>query len=248
VTLEEAGAYAPVGASAGVLAVRNLSTGVVGETSWLGSGLVRGALDNPVPVQAGQSYEISNSGTVMKAEGDSFIQTTFKIGTGKWSNSTAGHGSDMAQLFAQASAAAPPEESPDISPYADKARGQPAKASSIETWWLAPRYAVDGSSSTRWSSEYSDNEWWRVDLGALRKVNKVSINWEVAYASNYRIETSLDGVNYSVAADVLVSSKGRETSEFTTRLARYVRIVAVERATRWGSSFYDCEVFGPSDG
>jgi hypothetical protein len=111
VTLDQAGAYAPVGASAGVLTVRNLSTGAVGRTAWLGSGLVRGALDKPVPVQAGQSYEISNSGEVMKAEGDSFIQSTFKIGTGTWSYSTAGNGSDMAQVFAEPSSSPVAESS-----------------------------------------------------------------------------------------------------------------------------------------
>jgi hypothetical protein len=101
VTLGEAGAYAPVGASAGVLTVRNLSTGAVGQTAELGSGLVRGALDNPVTVQAGQSYEISNTGTVMKAEGDSFVRSTFGIGTGSDAVTTVGNDDDMAQLFAE---------------------------------------------------------------------------------------------------------------------------------------------------
>jgi hypothetical protein len=206
-------------------------------------------------VQAGQSYEISNSGKVMKAEGDSFIQSTFKIGTGRWPYSTTGHSNDMAQMYARPSAPTPqpqpqpqPEGSSGTSPYADKARGQPATASTSESSTLAPSYASDGTSSTRWSSAPSDNQWWRVDLGALRQVSKVSINWEVAYASSYRIETSRDGVLYSVAASVSISNKGRVTTAFPARSARFVRIVAVERATQWGSSFYDCEVFGPSDG
>jgi hypothetical protein len=107
VTLTEAGGYAPVGSSAGVVTVRNLSTGATGRTAPLGSGLVRGALDNPVTVQAGQSYEISNSGKVLKAEGDSFIHSTFKIGTGAWALETLGHEYDRAQLFASGGPAAP---------------------------------------------------------------------------------------------------------------------------------------------
>ncbi|HEY5707865.1 MAG TPA: hypothetical protein VIS51_00530, partial [Solirubrobacterales bacterium] len=101
VTLTEAGGYAPVGSSAGVLTVRNLSTGATGRTASLGSGLVRGMLDNPVPVKAGQSYEISNTGRVLKAEGDSFIRSTFKIGTGSWAfeTETLGQEDDRAQLF-----------------------------------------------------------------------------------------------------------------------------------------------------
>jgi hypothetical protein len=281
VTLREAGAYAPVGASAGVLTVRNLSTGEVGRTGALGSGLVRGTLDNPVAVQAGQSYEISNTGTVMKAEGDSFIRTTFGIGGARWPYSTAGNEKDMAQLYARPTSSAPqpppkpqpqpepqlqpepqpepeaeppeiqpqPEAAPpsEISSYADKAHGQPAIASSSESSELIPRYAVDASSSSRWSSKHIDNQWWRVDLGAVRKVNKVSINWEAAFASTYRIEISRDGVSYSTVAKVSISKKGRSTTKFSTRSARYVRIYGVKRATQWGISFYDCEIFGPTD-
>jgi hypothetical protein len=52
-------------------------------------------------VKAGQSYEISNSGKVLKAEGDSFIRSTFKIGTGSWAfeTETLGQEDDRAQMF-----------------------------------------------------------------------------------------------------------------------------------------------------
>jgi hypothetical protein len=51
-------------------------------------------------VDAGQSYTISNTGTVAKAEGDAFIRTVFGVGSGDWPYSTAGHGYDRAELFA----------------------------------------------------------------------------------------------------------------------------------------------------
>jgi len=291
VTITEAGGYAPAGASVGVVTVRNASTGASGHTSSLGGGLARGPLDKPVTVEAGQSYEVANSGTVLKEEGDSFIQTTFKIGTGSWPFTTVGQGNDMAELYVLPNpwSAAPtspepapeptptpeptpepepepapeptptpeptpepapetePEPAPGISPYSDKARFQPAIASSSEKSSLGPKYAVDGSSSTRWSSAFADNQWWRVDLGAVRQVSKVSINWEAGYASRYRIETSTNGTSYSVAATVSISKKGRATTKFSARGARYVRIWGVRRATEWGFSFYDCEVFGPAD-
>jgi hypothetical protein len=110
-TLTFAGAYAAVGADAGTLTVRNLATGEVGSTGPLGSGLVQGALDHPVSVAPGQAYEISNSGTVLKAEADSFIQTTFRLGSGPWSCSTIGNGDDRAELYAAGAgvaAATPP--------------------------------------------------------------------------------------------------------------------------------------------
>ena len=100
VTLTEAGGYAPKGAQVGVVTVRNITTGQTARTGSLGGGLAKGRLTHPVKVAAGQSYEISNSGTVLKAEGDSFIRSTFRVGEGDWPFTTKGHGEDRAELYA----------------------------------------------------------------------------------------------------------------------------------------------------
>ena len=42
----------------------------------------------------------------------------------------------------------------------------------------------------------------------MRQVDQVRINWEVAYASSYRISTSTDGTNFTTAADVSISQAG----------------------------------------
>jgi hypothetical protein len=100
VTLTEAGGYAPVGASVGVITVRNTSTGETAQTASLGGGMARGTLDKPLTIHVGEGYELTNSGTVLKQEGDSFIQSTFKVGTGAWPFTTVGQGADRAELFA----------------------------------------------------------------------------------------------------------------------------------------------------
>lgn len=100
VTLTEAGGYAPVGRSAGAVTVTNLRTGASGTTPYLGSGIVKGRLSSPVPVAAGDSYTISNSGTVFKAEGDFFLVRIFGVGGGRYPFSTVGNNVDMAELFA----------------------------------------------------------------------------------------------------------------------------------------------------
>ena len=71
------------------------------------------------------------------------------------------------------------------------ALNKPASASSTEDnrTDLRPALANDGNSSTRWSSSFVDNQWWQVDLGSVRQINRVELNWETAYASRYRIET-----------------------------------------------------------
>jgi hypothetical protein len=100
VTLTEAGGYAPVGHSAGAVTVGNLRTGATGTTPYLGSGIVKGQLSPPVPVAAGDSYVISNTGTVFKAEGDLFLVRMFGLGRGRYPFSTVGYNLDRAELFA----------------------------------------------------------------------------------------------------------------------------------------------------
>ena len=99
-TLTEAGGYAPVGKSVGVVTVRNLRTGQTGHTAALGSGIRKGPLDQPVNVAVGDSYEITHTGTVYKAEADGYIVSIVGVGSGAWPFTTAGHGADRAELFA----------------------------------------------------------------------------------------------------------------------------------------------------
>ncbi len=54
-------------------------------------------------------------------------------------------------------------------------------------------HATDGDSSTRWSSEYADNQWIQVDLGAARRFDRVAVLWESAYPKTYVIQVSDDG-------------------------------------------------------
>lgn len=99
-TLTEAGGYGPEGKAVGVVTVRNLRTAAVGRTEWLGSGMAKGALNPPVAVERGDTYEISNTGTVAKAEGDIFLQRMGLVGPGDTPFETVGHEYDRAELFA----------------------------------------------------------------------------------------------------------------------------------------------------
>jgi len=129
----------------------------------------------------------------------------------------------------------------------DKALGRPTSASTVERAGLESGKAVDGKPDTRWSSTFADNQWWQVDLGSVRQVDKVTIDWEDAYAARYRVVTSTDGTNFSVAAEGSLDAPGPRTTSFTARSARYVRIEGVTRGTEYGFSFYDVKVRGPDD-
>ena len=128
----------------------------------------------------------------------------------------------------------------------DKALGRPASASASEDAALTPDKANDGNSLTRWSSPLADNQWWRVDLGSVQQVNALSLNWEAAYASSYKIQVSSDGTTFTDVATVLNNQSGWKTTSFPTVDTRYLRVLGVTRGTVWGISFWDAQVFGPA--
>ncbi|MFH7322613.1 discoidin domain-containing protein [Aeromicrobium sp. JJY06] len=136
----------------------------------------------------------------------------------------------------------------DFAPGANLATGAIATASSTE--WslltdLKPGRAVDGKLSTRWASKYGqDDAWFQVELLAPRQVRKVTIEWESAYARQYRVQTSLDGQRWRDAAIVGNGNGGLDTVTFQQpQSARFVRMQGVERATRYGYSIKEFGVF-----
>ena len=128
----------------------------------------------------------------------------------------------------------------------DLALGRAASASSVESGTpFAAGLAVDGLSSTRWSSGYADDQWWQVDLGSAQQVSSVIVDWEWAYGSAYRIQVSTDGTSFTDVASVTLAGAGSKTTSFPAVPARYVRMQGVTRATPWGYSFWAFQVFGP---
>src|SRR5262249_12143630 len=69
-------------------------------------------------------------------------------------------------------------------------QGKPTLASSTENAGTPASAAVDGNTGTRWSSQFSDPQWIRIDLGATATVTQVVLNWETAYARAYQIQVS----------------------------------------------------------
>ncbi len=127
------------------------------------------------------------------------------------------------------------------------ATGARATASSSE-WSLfnsfVPDKAIDGSTGTRWASNWSDNQWLTIDLRSIRPVGRVTLDWETAYASEYRIEISTDGSSWTTVWSTDDGRGGIETAKFAPVQGRYVRVHGVQRATSYGYSLYETGVFG----
>lgn len=152
----------------------------------------------------------------------------------------------------------------------DKAMGRPASASSTQrpggqsgqagcvSPACDPGKAVDGNPYTRWGSDYVDNQYWQVDLGSVRLVNTVRIDWQRSFALRYAISTSVDGSSFTPSAlqifPVASGLPGRGPEEartvstsFPAVGARYVRVQGFERFTQFGISFWTARVLGPAD-
>ena len=98
--LTEAGGYAPVGKSIGGVTVRNTRTGQTGRTASARHGTrVRGS-DQPVSIAVGDTYEVTNTGFVWKAQGDNFLLNMGIVGPAATRTETVGQNNDRAELFA----------------------------------------------------------------------------------------------------------------------------------------------------
>lgn len=119
-----------------------------------------------------------------------------------------------------------------------------ATSSSVETnTSFTANLAVDGIGSTRWSSQYSDPQWLQIDLGDDYTINRVVLKWEVAYGRSYKIQVSSDGNSYTDVYTTSNSDGGTDNVTFNPISARYVRVYGQTRATGWGYSLYEVEVY-----
>ncbi|MFE4367586.1 discoidin domain-containing protein [Streptomyces sp. NPDC056835] len=126
-------------------------------------------------------------------------------------------------------------------------QGKPVTASSQENAGTPATGAVDGDNGTRWSSAASDPQWIQVDLGATSAISQIVLRWETAYATGYRIEFSANGTSWTTAYSTTTGPGGTETLNVSGN-ARYVRVYGTARATQWGYSLWEFQVFGGTSG
>jgi fibronectin type 3 domain-containing protein len=122
-------------------------------------------------------------------------------------------------------------------------QGHPATASSLEGAGYPPSNAVDGNLSTRWSSAFSDPQWLEVDLGATHTITQVVLHWETAYAKAFQIQTSPDGTTWTTIYSTTTGTGGIQTLNISGT-GRYVRMYGTVRATGYGYSLWEFQVFG----
>ena len=124
------------------------------------------------------------------------------------------------------------------------ALNKPTMASSVETAELESNLAIDGNFSTRWASESGiDSQWIYVDLQDEYSLDRVVIHWEAAYAIQYQIQVSSDENNWTTVYTETNGNGGEDVISFSTQTAQFVRILGTQRATGYGYSIYEFEVY-----
>ena len=128
---------------------------------------------------------------------------------------------------------------------ANLATAKTVSATSAETgWYNSPASnAIDGDSSTRWASDWSDDQAITVDLGSVQPVSRVILSWEAAYGKSFKIQVSPDAVNWQDAAVVTDGHGGVDNLAFAPTQARFVKMQGVQRGTKYGYSLYEFEVY-----
>lgn len=124
---------------------------------------------------------------------------------------------------------------------------KPFTVSSTETGFgNLPEHGVDGNPATRWSSVWSDPQWYQVDLGKPYDIEQVIISWETASAMNYSIQQSNDANNWYVIRNLENMKTGAriDTLRNLPGGARYIRMYGTRRTSQWGYSFYEFEAYG----
>src|SRR5450631_491260 len=122
-----------------------------------------------------------------------------------------------------------------------------ATASSTENAGAPAAAAVDGNTGTRWSSAFSDPQWLQVDLGTTQSICQVTLNWETAYATAFQIQTSTDGSTWTTIYSTTTGTGGTQTLN-VTGTGRYIRMYGTTRATQYGYSLWEFQVYSSGSG
>jgi hypothetical protein len=110
--------------------------------------------------------------------------------------------------------------------------------------------AFDNNTGTRWESAWSDPQSITVDLGSSQSIGRVRIDWENAGAKDYTLQvaTASTGPWTTIATATNLGASNHRIDDYTclTATGRYVRMSGTARATGYGYSIYEMDVYAPS--
>jgi hypothetical protein len=138
------------------------------------------------------------------------------------------------------------------------------KATASSTMISNPSEAVDGNVASRWESiQGVDPQWMYVDLGSPHDIDSIKLDWETAYGLLYTIDVSPDASSWTTIFNQTNTTRLNGYSQpnlidtiiVSASNVRYVRMYGTARATGYGYSIYEFQIYGkpkyvwsPNDG
>jgi hypothetical protein len=103
-----------------------------------------------------------------------------------------------------------------------------------------PSKAIDGNSSTRWSTgaPMANGMWFELDMTAPQTFNEITMDSASStndYARGYQVFVSTDGTTFGSAIASGTGTAALITVQFPTQTARYVKVVQTGAASNWWS-------------
>ena len=89
--------------------------------------------------------------------------------------------------------------------------------------WAAE--AIDGNSATQWLSSGTGSQTLTVDLGSVKSVRRVTLDWGTTFARGFRLQTSNDGVTFTNFHSTSVGAGGTTDRAGLNLNARFVRVL-----------------------
>ena len=117
-----------------------------------------------------------------------------------------------------------------------------ASVSSLQAPNFLVPWGTDGDLLTRWSSAFSDPQWLEVDLGSVQNIARARVIWEDDYALAYSVQISSDNVNWTNLYST-TNGVGSVADMGALGTGRYVRLYATQRATPYGDSLWEFEIY-----
>ncbi|MCG5218619.1 discoidin domain-containing protein [Streptosporangium soli] len=129
--------------------------------------------------------------------------------------------------------------------------GKPGVASTSQhdanCWECTPARAFDRDPASRWAtatdSGWVDPGWIYVDLGATAQIKQVVLQWDPAYARSFQIQVSNDAANWTPIYQTTTGTGFKQTLTVSGS-GRYVRMYGTQRATPYGYSLWEFQVYG----
>ena len=137
-------------------------------------------------------------------------------------------------LFAASLALAADEQLPPRSEWR-------ATASSPAHGVMTPAMVIDGNPSTKWDGNFTPGNWLQVDMGGDARIGGVILQWDEAYAPEYKIEYSVDGQHWQTAYETSDSDGGVDYALFPSVRARYLRLVSPPASANGRVSLFEFE-------